>query len=559
MSNYTPATATIVTATPYTVTQDVSAAPTGTGYASSCAGTQYFAVWYRYTTTSVQTLFSVGADSGGYDPVVSIWTGTLPTLTEYAIGLSSFCRHCAGDYFLEVPCTPNTTYYVQIEAATNTTPTDDLTVRVQSAPRITAPIDAVVVPDEHDGFPAAAFSLTTGTFYSLPPCPGGEVGTQLPDGTLGLVNGQASTDPTSLVILNASFVTTATVDFAPNIVRAITSNRSDTFYVVTQAPGFFVNTVRAVSRTGTLGSTWTLPDLASALQVCAVTRDNTIFYSAQSGDQIQRYDLVNDLPLDEWSATFAGESYRGIGDGIVDATGHVWIGYHGSGTNNLRQFDPDGNVLQTVDLTSADFVTLNRYAIDGTDTGILAWGFGTGGAGGTDGYSFRRVAIADGSITATSPVMPSMAESGFPIQAGAPLAVSSSCPVLVLTQPYVPPSPTPSGTTRYTRRVRRFEGPFADNLTVFLSDLEFVIQSGVGLTTGQGADPVLMVRLSKDSGHTWGNEFTVPMGKIGEYTRRARKAGSLGLGRQWVVEVSVSDPVVAAFLECTVTAMVGTS
>ena len=68
------------------------------------------------------------------------------------------------------------------------------------------------------------------------------------------------------------------------------------------------------------------------------------------------------------------------------------------------------------------------------------------------------------------------------------------------------------------------------------------IETGVGLETGQGVDPQVMLRISIDGGRTWGNERWRSIGRVGEYKRRViwRKCGR---ARDFVFEVAGSDPV----------------
>ena len=75
-------------------------------------------------------------------------------------------------------------------------------------------------------------------------------------------------------------------------------------------------------------------------------------------------------------------------------------------------------------------------------------------------------------------------------------------------------------------------------------------ETGVGLNTGQGSDPQVMLRWSDDGGHTWSNEHWVSMGKIGQYGRRAiwRRLGMTLKLRDRVYEVSGTDPVKIAIL-----------
>jgi hypothetical protein len=60
----------------------------------------------------------------------------------------------------------------------------------------------------------------------------------------------------------------------------------------------------------------------------------------------------------------------------------------------------------------------------------------------------------------------------------------------------------------------------------------------------QGADPQIMLRWSDDGGHTWSNEHWTPIGKIGEYYRRAffRRLGMTLKLRDRVYELSMTDP-----------------
>ena len=78
-------------------------------------------------------------------------------------------------------------------------------------------------------------------------------------------------------------------------------------------------------------------------------------------------------------------------------------------------------------------------------------------------------------------------------------------------------------------------------------ELWLEMESGTGTLIGQGADPKIMMSVSKDGGHTYGNEIWVPMGKQGEYRRRAvwRK---LGRARDWVFKFRITDPVKTVFV-----------
>jgi len=77
---------------------------------------------------------------------------------------------------------------------------------------------------------------------------------------------------------------------------------------------------------------------------------------------------------------------------------------------------------------------------------------------------------------------------------------------------------------------------------LFYNSVQVHIEAGTGLITGQGKDPVLMLRYSDDGGHTWSNWLFSPMGKIGQYGARA-KFNRLGRGRNRVFQIKMTDPV----------------
>lgn len=80
--------------------------------------------------------------------------------------------------------------------------------------------------------------------------------------------------------------------------------------------------------------------------------------------------------------------------------------------------------------------------------------------------------------------------------------------------------------------------------------LQLDCESGVGIVTGQGSDPVVHLRWSDDGGHTWSNYHSAKMGKIGETGRRViwRRLGMTEKLRDRVYEVSGTDPVKVAIM-----------
>lgn len=77
--------------------------------------------------------------------------------------------------------------------------------------------------------------------------------------------------------------------------------------------------------------------------------------------------------------------------------------------------------------------------------------------------------------------------------------------------------------------------------------LQVDMETGVGVLSGQGADPQAMLRWSDDGGHTWSGENWRDMGKIGTYKTRAIW-NRLGASRDRVFELKITDPVKVAII-----------
>lgn len=77
---------------------------------------------------------------------------------------------------------------------------------------------------------------------------------------------------------------------------------------------------------------------------------------------------------------------------------------------------------------------------------------------------------------------------------------------------------------------------------LFMSQLYVDMQTGVGLPSGQGSDPKVMLEWSDDGGNTWSMVRTASMGKVGQFLARARWWG-LGSFRHRMFRLSITDPV----------------
>ena len=87
---------------------------------------------------------------------------------------------------------------------------------------------------------------------------------------------------------------------------------------------------------------------------------------------------------------------------------------------------------------------------------------------------------------------------------------------------------------------------------VYYKSFELDIERGVGLATGQGSAPIVMIRWSNDGGHTWSDKYQMDVGAIGKYSTRVRR-NRLGQARERVWEITYSEPtkfnLMGAFIE----------
>lgn len=108
-----------------------------------------------------------------------------------------------------------------------------------------------------------------------------------------------------------------------------------------------------------------------------------------------------------------------------------------------------------------------------------------------------------------------------------------------------------------TQRMEWTYQPFyVEGARVFHDKLELTCEVGVGLTSGQGSAPEVMLSASDDGGRTW---FALPnrsLGAIGKYATKVTWHG-LGSAYQRVYRLAVSDPVKVAVVDAVLTYRVG--
>lgn len=87
----------------------------------------------------------------------------------------------------------------------------------------------------------------------------------------------------------------------------------------------------------------------------------------------------------------------------------------------------------------------------------------------------------------------------------------------------------------------------SDRKRVRHKSVEMHMETGVGLATGQGSDPLVWLEMSDDSGRTWSNSRYASIGRMGAHQQRARWT-RLGAARDRVYRLAVSDPVGTAII-----------
>jgi hypothetical protein len=92
------------------------------------------------------------------------------------------------------------------------------------------------------------------------------------------------------------------------------------------------------------------------------------------------------------------------------------------------------------------------------------------------------------------------------------------------------------------KRTRIPSAIISEGINSFHHRLEVFFESGVGLITGQGSDPMAMLQYSNDGGHTWSSQLWRSAGKIGKYEQRAIW-NRLGASRHRNYKLTVTDPV----------------
>lgn len=96
-----------------------------------------------------------------------------------------------------------------------------------------------------------------------------------------------------------------------------------------------------------------------------------------------------------------------------------------------------------------------------------------------------------------------------------------------------------NGTEMHRERISPHAHQEKQNIA--FSSFELDVETGRGLSSGQGSDPQIMMQYSDDGGHTWSNERWVTTGAMGAYKTRVRWS-RCGSARDRVWKVRYTEP-----------------
>lgn len=444
-SNSVPENAIAITSLPYAaVIADVFLSPTDAAYPTSCDTTGFHPLWWTYTPPAGinYIAFIATGDGVAYFPQLSIFTGSVPGLTQYYLNEEQFFCGARGlNYWWTVPVVANTTYHIRFTDYDGTAPSNaTCTVSFVSQPFTLAPPGSLVIPDDAPGFPALILTvLQDGALLQSPALPIGERGATLPGGELCGSVGQGPLGASAIAFYDATWglVMTVTLPESPNAINANETN----FYVAAGA------TLYKYSSVGVELDTWT-PTSLTGTGSCVVNRAGTLAYytTGSSGTAIRTWNLSTDVAGANLTTVVVGQSIFG-NDGGTLANGTIWFPYRLASNlkdNHLRGYDAAG-VLQfdyTV-TTGTDKLNHASYypGTGGADPeSIWLWIYK---AASSSIDIFRRINVADGSVVDEFEVA-GAGLSGEPLVADAPFAVSNSCPFIVLRMALEPLNP-PAG------------------------------------------------------------------------------------------------------------------
>jgi len=571
----------------------LSAFPYVTTQAVSDAGTVY-TVWYKLVNNlgrdAVITVWFYGVipgSTGVYYPDYQVLVD--PGLVTEVVMLDAF-QNCPA----QLPIADGATYYVRVQntgSTTSATLNINLTVKpsglaIPAGQVLIVPASANQAFVDAGGMYASVINPTTDAIVNfLPFFVAAEWGDVLDTGIYCFPDAyRVGTPPATsfqawdLVLYDQDLQPLTRTNFpAPAsgttfqpLVRA--NQFQEHFWIVVPKGSAASTRYASLTTSGTLSTVQNLDahPLSSFSRVSAHATTNTeshllVMYDSYTYSEVKQWNLSTLTWDSDLVAAYAGHYGTDI---VVLPDQSLIVSYrqqtNPAGSTKVRHYSAAGALVTAYSITHPD-VTSTPPRLGSSADSAYFWLW----ISQNNGESLlRKMAVSDGTIASESliyNVLQSQQETASP----ALIYTSDSCPAIETRRsdggggydplehpPYVTPSYDLNA--RYIRRLRRAPHVANENVRIFYRKFELDLERGVGLASGQGSDPEVMIRLSRDGGHTWGEPQVMSAGAMGAYTQRVI-ARRLGQARDTVFEVTVSDPVAWSLVNAWLDLEAGTS
>jgi hypothetical protein len=358
-TNISFATATAITAFPYTLTQDVSD-----------AGVNY-TVYYKFTAPANTRVMG----AWGFSPLLETFRAAIKVYLGPADSPTLLSLEAVSNKCLQFPVTPGQEYFIEFTKNGDTSPAT-IAIDVRQAPNGTPAGSDFIITDDRDGdyvqgYPAAILSHTINhTVVKFVDLASGEQADSAINGNL-LIEDRENY---ALKLYDKDFVLLTTIPFVLGSgYTSVRNNRTtNNFWIGRDV--LPATTIYKVSDVGVLSPLIATLTGNTSIRGLATSPDETIlYYSNINGSIVKRWDLVNDVALADLNTAIAG---YGINDILGMDDGSIIVGYsnvYAAPHTFCRQYAADGTVVRDFEVgTVYGMYARLAYAND-HPTSFWAW------------------------------------------------------------------------------------------------------------------------------------------------------------------------------------------
>lgn len=510
-------------------------------------------VWFTFTATADQ-MFGVFAygDASVYTPVVQVYLGPASAPTLYFDPTSDF------DPFnkpIQFTVHEGVEYFLKVIPANDFDVPATLVLKVKYGPTLDVPAGALFITnDQSVPVPGVFISASDGTVINaivdFAESDNGDIqptGEMLFEDTAPVPN-QANHYHPNFTANISGLYTFSTI----NPVR--TNNQTGNFWSIFKSGS--TNVVKQVSAAGAILNSYTITPTSTVPSALATNNAESIVYFVHNATNspIQRRTIPALADPGDLISGFASEA---VSDILVMPDDSLIVLYSTTTTTTVRRITSAGAVTYTVTFSPtvlAHGSTRPRLAYSNNDSDTTFWLWTHQDVGLS---VFTHLNVSDGSVIITLPPIVEF-HSGVYQGDATPtppnvFGPEDSCPLIVLREANAFAGTGGGGDVIGgtglqvfpIRRVRITPTLSSENKRMYHRELVLDVQAGVGADgaiSGQGYDPVVMMRYSDDSGYTWSDEQRGTLGKIGRYGWQIFWF-RLGVSRNRVYEFVCSDPV----------------